>query len=104
MSSATTCAPQTSVFGNSEINLANSKIQVLAKLAAKGILGNEQTSQRARATIKNAQTYEMSLGVFRVERLSFTFKPIFLRLSPSPNERVVLPQSSYGRWQTSFVS
>jgi hypothetical protein len=50
--------------GNSEINLAISKIQVLAKLAAKGILGNEQTCQRARATIKNALTYEMSLGVF----------------------------------------
>ena len=33
--------------GNSEINLANSKIQVLAKLAAKRILGNEQTCQCA---------------------------------------------------------
>jgi hypothetical protein len=36
--------------------------------------------------------------------LSFLFKPISLPLSPSPTERVVLPQSFYGRWQTLFVS
>ncbi len=35
--------------------------------------------------------------------LSFPFKPIFLQLSLSPTERVVLPQSSYGHWQTVFV-
>ena len=54
--------------GNSAINLAISKIQVLAKLAAKGILGNEQTCLcDARATIKNAQAHLVSLGVFKVE-------------------------------------
>ena len=36
--------------------------------------------------------------------LSFPFKPISLQLSLSPTERVVLPQSSYGHWQTMFVS
>jgi hypothetical protein len=38
--------------GNWEINLAISKIQVLAKLAAKGILGNEQTCQCAKASFR----------------------------------------------------
>ena len=59
------------------------------------------TSMRGRASNEKTPRLICEYGRFN---LSLPFKPISLRLSPSPTERVVLPQSSYGRWQTLFVS
>ena len=51
--------------------------------------------------MKMPKLIPVSLGIFT---FSLSVRPISLRLSPSPTERVVRKQSSCGRWQTLFVS
>jgi hypothetical protein len=63
------------------------------------------TSTRVRVAsvskCKMPKLIPVSLGIFK---FSLSIRPISLRLSPSPTERVVRQQSSYGRRKTLLVS